>query len=175
MNIINFSRRDSMRIVTTIGLRYETTPEQLQYVLVKLREMLIAHPRINPSPMRVRFIGFGAYSLDLQIHAFANTSLFPEFAAIREDVFLKVIDIVKDAGTGFAFPSQTAYLTRDSGLDGERGKAAEEQVQSWREAGELSFPDNASTQKEKIADTLDYPPEGSPTAQPAKSDKPERS
>ncbi|MCG8544640.1 MAG: mechanosensitive ion channel family protein, partial [Alphaproteobacteria bacterium] len=120
MNLINYTQRDRMLIRTTIGLRYETTPEQLRFVLVKLREMLIGHPRINLVPMRVRFIGFGAYSLDVQIHCFANTRLFPEMAAIREDVYLRAIDIIKEAGTDFAFPSQTTYLARDRGLDDEQ-------------------------------------------------------
>ena len=37
MPIVNLSQRDRMLIQTVIGLRYETTPEQLRYVLVKLR------------------------------------------------------------------------------------------------------------------------------------------
>ena len=48
MPIVNFARRDRMLIQTVIGLRYETTPEQLRYVLVKLREMLLGHPRVEP-------------------------------------------------------------------------------------------------------------------------------
>ncbi len=172
MSLVNFTRRDRMLLRTTIGLRYETTPEQLRHVLAKLREMLIAHPRINPAPMRVRFVGFGAYSLDVQIHAFANTRLFPEFSAIREDVYLRIIDIVKASGTGFAFPSQTTYFARDGGIDGERGTEVEEQVQRWREAGELPFPDYSGDQKAEIKDTLDYPPEGSALTPRPESDTP---
>ncbi len=172
MSLVNFTRRDRMLLRTTIGLRYETTPEQLRHVLAKLREMLIAHPRINPAPMRVRFVGFAAYSLNVQIHAFANTRLFPEFSAIREDVYLRVIDIVKASGTGFAFPSQTTYFARDGGIDGERGTEVEEQVQRWREAGELPFPDYSGDQKAEIKDTLDYPPEGSALTPQPESDTP---
>ena len=172
MNLINYSQRDRMLIRTTIGLRYETTPEQLRYVLVKLREMLIGHPRINMAPMRVRFIGFGAYSLDVQIHCFANTRLFPEMAAIREDVYLRAIDIIKEAGTDFAFPSQTTYLARDGGLDDDQARTAEEQVRAWREQDELAFPDFETDYKTEIKDTLDYPPKGSPGAKPPKGDAP---
>ncbi len=52
MPIVNFTRRDRMLIQTVIGLRYETTPEQLRYVLAKLREMLLGHPRVHPDPVR---------------------------------------------------------------------------------------------------------------------------
>lgn len=172
MNLINFTMRDRMLLRATLGLRYETTPEQLRYVLAKIRELLIGHPRILPVPMRVRFVEFGAYSLDVEIFAFANTQLFPEFTAIREDILLRVIDIIEEAGTGFAFPSQIAYLARDGGIDEERGKIASAQVRRWRESDELPFPDYAAERKEEMADRLDYPPEGSPAAKAAKADKP---
>jgi len=173
MNLVNFTMRDRMMLRTTIGLRYETTPEQLRYVLAKVRELLIAHPRILPVPLRVRFVGFGAYSLDIEIFAFANTRLFPEFSAIREDVLLRIIDTIKESGTDFAFPSQTAYLARDGGLDAERGEAAAAQVQRWRDDDNLPFPDYTPDQKEAMADRLDYPPEGSKAAKEAKLDKPD--
>jgi hypothetical protein len=37
-------------------------------------------------------------------------------------------------------------------------------VQSWREAGQLPFPQMSGSRREQIADTLDYPPRGSPDA-----------
>ena len=67
-------------------------------------------------------------------------------------------------GTGFAFPSQTLYVTRDGGLDIEKQQAAEKQVREWASAQTLPFPDIAEGFRVEITDTLDYPPEGSPDA-----------
>ncbi len=78
-----------------------------------------------------------------------------------------LLSIVHGAGTDFAFPSQTTYISRDSGLDRERGSAAEAQVQSWRSKGVLPFPEVPSEQRKQLRDTLDFPPEGSPDARPA--------
>ena len=75
---------------------------------------------------------------------------------------LRVGEIVEEAGTSFAFPSRTVYLGRDGGLDEERGDAAIHQVQSWRGTGQLPFPHMASSRREQLVDTLDYPPRGSP-------------
>jgi len=140
MAIVNYTQRDQMLIKAVIGVRYETTPEQLRYVLAKLREMLLGHPRINPEPARVRFIGFGSSSLDIEVFAYATTQDIGEFFAIREDVFVRIMDIVEQSGTGFAFPSQTLYMSRDGGLDAARTKAAEAQVRQWREENNLPFP-----------------------------------
>ena len=164
MEIINWARCDMMLIRTSIGLRYETGAEQLRYVLVRLREMCLAHPLIDNNTMRVRFTGYGSSSQDIDIRIYALTRDWNEYFAIQEDVLLRVGEIVEEAGTGFAFPSRTLYVRRDSGLDTERGEAAMEQVRSWRDAGQLPFPNMASSHREQLADTLDYPPRGSPDA-----------
>ena len=87
-----------------------------------------------------------------------------EFRAIREDIYLHFMKIVKDAGTGFAFPSRTVYHTRDDGLDGEHQQTSEAQVRAWCAAQELPFPTFTAGYREKVRNTLDYPPEGSPEA-----------
>ncbi len=163
----NFARRDRMLLRTTIGLRYETTAEQLRFVLAKLRSMLLAHPKLLEDPARVRFLEYADYSFNVEIFVYVDTIDRNEFLGIQEDVMLRVIDIVEAAGTGFALPSQTTYLSRDSGLDRERSNAAEAQVQAWRSKGVLPFPDFPSEQREQLRDTLDFPPEGSPNGRPA--------
>ncbi len=125
----------------------------------RLREMLFAHPKIV-SP-RVRFIGFGDDSLTVEVICYSDTGVWAEWHAIREDVFLRIIEIIEASGTSFAFPSKTIYYARDAGLDEERRRAAEQQVREWTEAGELPFPDMSEEQREALAGTLSFPPEGS--------------
>jgi MscS family membrane protein len=161
MQLINWAKCDQMLITTTIGLRYETDSDQLRYVLVKLREMLHAHPKIDRDTVRVRFAGYGASSLDIGVRVYALTQEWNEFHAIREDIFLRMKDIVEESGSSFAFPSQTLYMGRDDGLDSERGEAAIKEVQSWRRAGKLPFPRLAADDIDQLEGTIDYPPRGS--------------
>lgn len=163
MQIENFASRDRMRLATTIGLRYETTPDQVRWLLVELKKLLLAHPKVSPDPARVRFVNFGSYSLDIEIFAYVTTGNLDEFMAVREDVFLRIMDLVTASGTGFAFPSQVSYAATDTGNDEERRKAAEAQVASWRENRSLFLPDMPGDRVAEISDTLDWPPEGSPS------------
>jgi MscS family membrane protein len=135
MPITNFTQRDSILIRDVVGLRYETTPEQLRYVLVKLRELLSDHPRILPQRARVQFVGLGGSSLDIELFAYVTTNEWEEFLGIREEILLRVMDIVEQGGTSFAFPSQTLYFGRDHGLDERKARAAEASVRVWREEG----------------------------------------
>jgi MscS family membrane protein len=161
MPVVNFALRDRILIRTVIGVRCETSSEQLRYLLVKIREMLLGHPRIDPDSARARFVGFGASSPDIEVFAYVMTTGGAEFLGIREDVYLRVMDIVEQSGTGFAFPSQTLYFARDDGLDTERTEVAEAQVCQWREEGRLPFPNFSTEQIQQMHGTVAYPPPGS--------------
>ena len=110
--IENYAGRTRFLWRTTIGLRYETTPAQMREVLRRIRLMMQADDRIAEDP-RVRFIAFGASSLDVEIFAYVLAPGVPEYLAHVEDFNLELMGIVEACGTGFAFPSQTVYLARD--------------------------------------------------------------
>lgn len=124
MQLVNWARCDQMLIRETIGLRYETTPDQLRFLLARIRELLHSHPRIDPPTVRVRFDGYGDSALNIGIRVYARTREWNGHFAVREDVFLRIYDIVTGAGSGFAFPSPTVYLGRDKGLDAAAWEAA---------------------------------------------------
>ena len=161
INIENLTRRDRILLRSTIGLRYETTPDQLRWVLTEMRTLLLQHPMISAEPARARFLGFGDHSMDVEIFAYVSTSDFNEFLAVQEDIYLRVIDIVDDSGTGFAFPSVVNYLASDGGVDSERTERAEAIMRELRERNDLPFPEFDLQTRKKMRDTLPYPPEGS--------------
>jgi MscS family membrane protein len=164
LELVNWAACNQLMMKETIAVRYETTPDQLRYVLAKLREMLQGHPRLNSKKVRARFSGYGNSSLNITIRVYAKTREWDEFHAIREDILLRIYDVITEAGTGFAFQSHTLYMGKDHGLDEEAGRKAMEQVEAWRRAGQLPFPNPSPEVLESINDTLDFPPRGSPEA-----------
>ena len=174
MNLVNYSQRDIILLKKTVGLRYETTSEQLRFLLAKIRELLLSHPKLLEQPARVRFIDYGNYSLNVEIYVYVDTKDWNEFLGIQEDVLLRVKDIIKLAGTDFAVPSQRNYISRDSGINSEKSCAAAAQVQAWRMDGILPFPEFSSEQSEKFRNSLDFPPKGSPNSFTKKEDNSSR-
>ncbi|MEN9678227.1 MAG: hypothetical protein RIS76_4123 [Verrucomicrobiota bacterium] len=152
MSIVNLAQRDRMLLKSVIGVRYETTPDQLRYLLVTIRELLLGHPRILPDSVRARFISFGASSLDIEVVAYVTTRDGGEFLGIQEEILLRIMELVAQSGSGFAFPSQTLYLGRDEGLDLKQAAQAEAQVSRWRNDGKLPFPDFSPEQLKEIRD-----------------------
>lgn len=158
--IENFAPRDKFLFNPVLGLRYETTPEQLRFLLVELRKILFAHPKVDSGP-RIRFAGFAPDSLKLEVFSYIKTISNDEFLEIQEDLYLRFMEVVEASGTGFAFPSQTIYLAKDGGVSPEKTKAAEETVKAWREAGDLQIPNFSPEKIMELKDTLKYPAEGS--------------
>lgn len=58
-------------------------------------------------------------------------------ASPAKQIFLRLMRIVEDNGSGFALPSQTLYLSRDRGLDEQRRGDAEQRARRWRGRGEV--------------------------------------
>ncbi len=154
------------------GLRLDTSSDQLRFVLAKLREMLFAHPKVQWP--RASFVGFTEHSLKIQLTAYVDTVVWEEYHAVREDIYMRALDIIEQAGAGLAVPIQINYLARDEGIDQERTAAAEEQVKAWRESGELPFPYMPEGRREALKHTLDYPPKGSVDYEPAEAGGPQR-
>jgi MscS family membrane protein len=163
MSIENFARRDKILFNPVLAIRYETSADQLRYLLAEVRRLLYAHPKIESESASIRFANFDASALRLEISAYVVTTDANEFAAIREDLLLRIMNIVEDSGTCFAFPSQTLYFSRDSGLDKEKAAAAEHQVQQWRDQHKLPFPDFAADDRSAFRGSIVYPPPESAT------------
>jgi MscS family membrane protein len=161
MNVENLSRRDKILFNTKLGLRYETSPDQLRYVLAQVRRLLYEHPKVETEGARSRFVSFDLSALTMEIFCYVLTRDDKEFLAIREDILLRTMDIVNAAGSGFAFPSQTVYLGRDTGVDKQKAEQAVQEVQRWREEGRLPFPDFTPADISEISNSLPYPQPGS--------------
>ncbi len=111
--IENFSRRDVRRIKMFIGVTYDTTIEQLRKIVKDIKKMLLNHPGIaKKETLLVYFRDFNASDLGIFVYTFTNTANWDEYLKIREDINLKIIEIIQKNGSDFAFPSQSIYVEK---------------------------------------------------------------
>lgn len=109
--IENFSRRGVRRIKMTIGVTYSTSSTQMEKILTDIKTMLRNHADIaQKETMLVNFTSFGDSSLDIFIYTFSNTSNWNKYMDIKEDVNLKIMKIIEENNSDFAFPSQSLYV-----------------------------------------------------------------
>lgn len=110
--IESFAQRDRIRLHAILGMVYGTSEAQMREVMRGLEAVMRGHPKILPDLVLVRFIGFGASSLDIEVMCWFMTTNFDEFCAIRTEVNLAFMRVIAEAGTSFAFPSQSLYVER---------------------------------------------------------------
>jgi MscS family membrane protein len=109
------SARDKYWFHPVVGLRYETTTDQLHAVVDGIRHRLGQHPSIDPESVRVRLLRLGVFSLDVDVFAYVHARDWNHFLEIQEQLLFGVAEIVNRAGTGIAFPSQTMYVATAQG------------------------------------------------------------
>lgn len=113
MRLETLSLRDKFLFHPVVGLRYETTPVQLHSFMAGVRSLLNEHANIDSITVRVRFVRFGASSLDVDIFAYVFAHDWNNFLEIQEELLFGIMDIVREAGAEIAFPSQSLYLEAD--------------------------------------------------------------
>ena len=111
--IINFTRMPQRRVDQTIGLTYNTTPEQMETVLTDIRRILQDDPGVHQEFVAVNFAEYNASSLDIQIIYFTADPDFKKHLDIRERINLKIMRAVAARELSFAFPTQTLHVDDD--------------------------------------------------------------
>ena len=113
----NFSRMSHRHLNQTVGLRYDDAAK-ITAICDDVRHMLQTHPDIdNSQRLVVHFNAYNTSSLDLMVYCFTKATQFDRFHAVKQDVMLKIMDIVASHGAEFAFPTQTVFWAGQGGGD----------------------------------------------------------
>ncbi len=104
MSLENFTARDRIWFHHSVGLALQTTADQLRQVLTGIRQLLRAHPKLEASSARTRFIRFGRWSLDVEVFAYVHERDFAAFLVVQEELLLGIMDIIAASGTSVALP-----------------------------------------------------------------------
>ena len=112
-SVINFSAMTFRRIFWVLGVEYRTTVEQLRHIRDKIEKYILdsddfAHP--TEVPTFIRIDKFNDSSIDIMVYCFTKTTVWGEWLKIKEDLAYHVKKTVEQAGTAFAFPSQSLYV-----------------------------------------------------------------
>ena len=106
----NPSRMSNRRIYETIGLRYSDLTS-MDRVVADVVAMLKNHPEIEPEKtMIVNFNDFSNSSVDFFVYCFTKTTQWVKFHEVKQDVMLRIAEIVKANNAEIAFPTSTIHL-----------------------------------------------------------------
>ena len=114
----NPSRMTNRRIYETIGIRYADVG-QMASIVDDIKAMLQQHEDIDSDQtLIVNFLAFNASSLDIMVYTFTKTTQWVPFHEVKQDVLLKISDIIEGYGAEVAFPTRTLHLPDGVRLSG---------------------------------------------------------
>ena len=111
--------RDRIRLYTNLSLSYDTTGAQMRAVLGGIEEALKSHPRIAQDIPQVRFTEFKDWALNVEVMAWFGTADWLEFTRLRQEIFLRFMEIVARSGASFAYPTRTVRMAKSAPFLGE--------------------------------------------------------
>lgn len=118
----NPSRMTNRRIYETIGIRYADVG-QMASIVDDIKAMLQEHEEIDSDEtLIVNFLAFNASSLDIMVYTFTKTTQWVRFHEVKQDVLLKISDIIEGYGAEVAFPTRTLHLPEGVRLSGSQSE-----------------------------------------------------
>ena len=120
----NPSRMTNRRIYETIGIRYADVG-QMASIVDDIKAMLQEHEEIDSDEtLIVNFLAFNASSLDIMVYTFTKTTQWVRFHEVKQDVLLKISDIIEGYGAEVAFPTRTLHLPEGVRLSGSQSEGS---------------------------------------------------
>lgn len=111
--IENPGRMYNRQIKASISLRYEDLP-RIESIAAAVNELLHNHPDIDTKQMvLVSFNEWANSSINLLVYCFTRTTVWSEYLAVQQKIFLEIAKIVQEAGGDFAFNCTTLYPAPD--------------------------------------------------------------
>ena len=106
----NPSRMLNRRIYEYVGVRYKDR-DKITGLLDAVRKMLEEHPEIDPQQtIIVNLDRFSSSSLDFFIYVLTRTTDWVKYHQVKQDVMLRVLEIIEAHGAECPFPTTTVEL-----------------------------------------------------------------
>jgi MscS family membrane protein len=106
----NLSVRTKRRQRFVVQVTYDTSREKLEELVARIKQLIVDHPLAEDSTCQVRFNAFGESSLDVLVMFHLQVADSATELSEREAVLLQIMDIVKELGLEFAFPTRTLQI-----------------------------------------------------------------
>ncbi len=107
----NVTERTFWRMRFAIGVLYSTRAEDIRNIIDQSMSFITAHPEIEEGPL-VKLDSFNSSSIDILYNILVKTNDWEVYMKVKEEVHFKIMEIVQNNNTDFAFPSTSVYMEK---------------------------------------------------------------
>ena len=120
----NYGERNYRRFKATLGLRYETSPEQVEAFCSGVKALVMDRTDTRKDVCYVELNSFGDSSLNVLLYMFFDCETWADELRGRHELMLDILRLAQGLGVEFAFPTQTLHVG-DQAVAGNRPTAFE--------------------------------------------------
>ncbi len=120
MRIESLGPRDRIRFAMKLQLARTSTMAQVRTIVLEVKNKLASTPLVRTGDVFVRLSAIGEASYDIEVAAPIETLDFGEFARVREELLLAIVETVEKAGAALAVPVRQV-VSASPGASGHSG------------------------------------------------------
>jgi MscS family membrane protein len=162
VEVENFSHRDRIRYYQHIELQMSTA-DQLRVILGRLRELFLSHADAMQETVSIRLEKITGATAVIRIDAGIRTTDYQRYLAVAEDLNLRMIELVHDAGAVFSGPGQVLQLRDFYRASEDTMNQINSQLENWQTEEKLPFPDFTEAEKAALRGAIELPDRESKT------------
>lgn len=113
--VTNFAQMTHRQISWIVGLEYGASVDQLRRIRDRIEAYILGNDDfVHPpdAPTFVRIDSFGDSAINMMVYGFTRTTDWGEWLKAKEALAYAIQTIVAEAGSDFAFPSQSLYVEK---------------------------------------------------------------
>ncbi len=157
VEVENFSRRDRIRFYQHLELQM-TTADQLRVILARMRELFLSHADVLQESVSIRLQKIVAANAIIRIDSHILTTDYQYYLAVAEDLNLRIVQLVHEAGAVFSGPGQVLQIREFYKAPEDTLASVEAQIGRWRGDGNAPFPDYTESEKAGLRGAIRLPP-----------------
>lgn len=105
----NFRWRDKILSKQIVRLRYDISPQHVNYLLERMREIVQGDPKVEASSARVRLLRFADFAFEVEIYAYILERDYNAFLAAQENLLLHITAAIEESGSSIASSQNIVY------------------------------------------------------------------
>lgn len=110
ITVENPSRMHHRRINERVGVRYDDM-ETVAKIATEIKQMMENHDEIDSSTtMIINVDKFADSAVEIMVYGYTKTTEWVHYHQVKQDLMLKIADIVKNNHAEIAFPTRTVHL-----------------------------------------------------------------
>lgn len=112
--IDNMGARPFRRIRQILGIHYDTPPALIEQFCARVKYLIAQEPSVAQDTILVSFNGFADSTLNVLVNFHLAVFDANEEMMRQQKIFCEILDVAKEMGVIFAYPTQTVYYMQDA-------------------------------------------------------------